>query len=215
MNMVIRQEQESDYKNVELLLREAFWNLYFPGCDEHYTAHLIRQHQDFIPELSMIIEIDNQLAGVIFYTRSYVVDKEGRQFPTITFGPVAIHPTFQGQGLGRKLIMFSIAKAKELKFEMIIIMGYPYHYKPYGFEGTKKFDISLPDGKFYTGVMALPLQEDYQHLKGTLYTSPVFESITPEGLEQFDKQFPFKEKLTTPSQINFEKAVVEIDNNIY
>ena len=58
MNIPIRQEQPQDYDTVEQITREAFWNLYRPGCEEHLIVHKLRKHPDFIPELAFVIELE-------------------------------------------------------------------------------------------------------------------------------------------------------------
>ena len=58
MNMTIRREERKDYRAVESLTRQAFWNLYVPGCVEHYLVHLLRRHRDFVPELDFVLELD-------------------------------------------------------------------------------------------------------------------------------------------------------------
>lgn len=215
MTITIRHEEEKDYRIVEEITREAFWNLYFPGAVEHLLVHNIRKHPDYIPELSYVIELDNQIIGSIFYTKAKVIDKEGVAHPIITFGPVSISPAYHRQGFGRMLIEHSLAEAKRLGFNAIILGGFTYHYHPYGFVGTKKYNISMPDGKFYTGVMALPLFEGaLDGISGSVHFS---EALYPDEslLDDFDQTFPPKEKQVLPHQADFEKAVSEIDNHDY
>lgn len=215
MAITIRHEEEKDYRIVEEITREAFWNLYFPGAVEHLLVHNIRKHPDYIPELSYVIELDNQIIGSIFYTKAKVIDKEGVANPIITFGPVSISPAYHRQGFGRMLIEHSLAEAKRLGFNAIILGGFTYHYHPYGFVGTKKYNISMPDGKFYTGVMALPLFEGaLDGISGSVHFS---EAMYPDEslLDDFDQTFPPKEKQVLPHQADFEKAVSEIDNHDY
>ncbi|ASN60019.1 GNAT family N-acetyltransferase [Latilactobacillus curvatus] len=215
MTITIRHEEEKDYRIVEEITREAFWNLYFPGAVEHLLVHNIRKHPDYIPELSYVIELDNQIIGSIFYTKAKVIDKEGVAHPIITFGPVSISPAYHRQGFGRMLIEHSLAEAKRLGFNAIILGGFTYHYHPYGFVGTKKYNISMPDGKFYTGVMALPLFEGaLDGISGSVHFS---EAMYPDEslLDDFDQTFPPKEKQVLPHQADFEKAVSEIDNHDY
>ncbi|BDG66620.1 GCN5 family acetyltransferase [Enterococcus innesii] len=215
MTITIRHEKEKDHRIVEEITREAFWNLYFPGAVEHLLVHNIRKHPDFIPELSFVIALDNEIIGSIFYTKAKVIDKHGGVHPIITFGPVSISPEYQRQGFGRMLIEHSLAEAKRLGFNAIILGGFTYHYHPYGFVGTKKYNISMPDGKFYTGVMALPLFEGaLDGISGSVHFSEAmypYESI----LNDFDKTFPPKEKKVLPHQSDFEKAVSEIDTYDY
>lgn len=216
MNINIKRETPADYKIVEEITREAFWNLYVPGCEEHLLVHNLRQSKDFIKELSFIIELDNEIVGSIFYSHSTIVSPSGNEYKTISFGPVSIHPKYHRQGLGFKLITHSINEAKKLGFTSIVIGGYPYHYNIYGFTGAKKYNIYLPDGKFYTGILALELKPDaLADISGAVHFSECLEAATQAQLDIFDKLFPAKEKLACDSQKQFELAISEIDNNTY
>lgn len=104
MNINIRNIEYKDFRKVEEVSREAFWNLYFPGCSEHFVIHNIKDHKDFIPKLSFVIELDGEIIGSIIYTHSKVISKDNKEYDTISFGPVFIDPRFHRLGLGRKLI---------------------------------------------------------------------------------------------------------------
>ncbi len=211
MDTIIRNVKNEDFKIVEEVAREAFWNLYFPGCEEHFVIHKMQNHCDYLPELSFVIEINGKIIGSIFYTKSSVVDKDNNEHSTITFGPVSILPKYHRQGLGRKLITHSINKAKELGYKGILTLGYPYHYEPYGFKGGKIFNISMEDGKFYKGLLVLPLYENsLENISGYAKFSDVF-AIDNEELENFDKIFKFKEKKIQNSQKEFQIACSMID----
>lgn len=212
MDIVIRHEKPEDCKVVEEVAREAFWNLYFPGCSEHFVIHKLRKHADFIPELSFVIEVDGEVAGSIFYTKSKIVSEDGKSLDTITFGPVSISPDKHRMGLGRQLIEHSIELAREMGHPAILTMGYPYHYEPYGFEGGKAYKVSMPDGKFYKGLLVLPLYEGaLDDVSGYAVFSDVLEEPTKEELDAFDKQFPYKEKKVQESQKEFEIAATMLD----
>lgn len=211
MSIKIRNENPKDYRVVEEIAREAFWNLYFPGCHEHFVVHKMRSHKDFIEELSFVIEIDGEIVGAIFYTHSKIVSKDNKEYKTISFGPVFISPKFHRQGLGRKLITHSIKTAKEMGYSAILTLGYPYHYEPYGFLGGKKYNISMPDGKFYKGLLVLPLYEGaLDNISGYAVFSDVLE-VSDDEVDGFDKSFPPKEKKFQESQVEFETASSMLD----
>ncbi len=211
MNIIIRNEDSKDYKVVEEIAREAFWNLYFPGCHEHFVIHKMREHKDFIKDLSFVIEVDGKIVGGIFYTHSKIVSEDNKEYKTISFGPVFISPNFHRKGLGRKLITHSIKAAKEMGYRAILTLGYPYHYEPYGFLGGKKYNISMPDGKFYKGLLVLPLYEDaLDNISGYVEFSDVLDSNDDE-VNEFDKSFPPKEKKFQESQLEFETASSMLD----
>ena len=212
MTIKIRQETLADYRRVEELAREAFWNLYFPGCHEHFVIHRLRSHTDFIPELTFVLEVDGVVQGAIFYSRSSITAPDGVQYPTITFGPVFIAPQLHRQGLGRALITHSIQKAKEQGHRAILTLGYPYHYEPYGFCGGKRYGISMPDLQYYKGLLVLPLFAGaLDGISGYVRFSEVLEEVPEQEAEDFDAGFPKKEKAFQPSQLEYEQAAAQLD----
>jgi len=213
MDINMRCEKPEDYRKVEEATREAFWNLYFPGCNEHVSIHKLRQSDDFIPELTCVLEADGEIIGSIFYSHSKIVSADGLEYPVITFGPVSIIPRFHRQGLGRKLITHTIEEARKQGHRAIMILGYPYHYRPYGFTRGKKYGISLPDGKFYTGLQVLPLYEGaLEGINGQAVFSDAFE-VSEEETEEYDNSFSFKNKSVQVSQKEFEIACAELDED--
>ncbi|MGG5461259.1 GNAT family N-acetyltransferase [Clostridium sp. B9] len=204
MNIKIRNERQEDYRKVEEVAREAFWNLYVPGCAEHCAIHKLRSHPDFIPELTFVIEVNEEIVGSIFFSHSKIVSEDNVELKTISFGPVCILPSMHRQGLGRKLITHSIEEAKKLGYKAILTLGYPYHYEPYGFLGGKNYSISMPDGKFYKGLLVLPLYEGaLDNFSGSAFFSEALEP-SEEEIEEFDKTFPPKLKQFQHSQKEFE-----------
>ncbi|MGL5084496.1 MAG: GNAT family N-acetyltransferase [Clostridium sp.] len=211
MNIIIRNEVQEDYRKVLEVTREAFFNLYFPGCNEHMVIHNMRSHPDFIKELSFVIEVDGEIIGSIFYTHSKIISKDNTIHKTITFGPVSILPSFHRKGFGYKLISHSIKKAKELGFTAILTLGYPYHYEPYGFVSGKKYGISMEDGKFYKGLLVLPLYEGaLNNVNGYVEFADLFDP-TEDEVNEFDKSFPEKIKGFKESQKEFEESVSMLD----
>lgn len=218
MNILVRNEESKDYRRVEEVAREAFWNLYCPGTDLHYVVNKVRSHKDFIKELAFVIEVNGVIEGAIFYTEAKIVSKDGKEHKMASFGPVFISPEFHRKGLGRELITHSMEKAKEMGYKAILTLGYPYHYKPYGFLGGKKYNISMGDMNFYTGLLVLPLYEGaLDNITGYAVFSDGLE-VYPEELEKvesFDKNFAPKEKKIQESQKKFAIACVELDEEIY
>ncbi len=213
MNIVIRHEEEKDYFAVANVTREAFWNLYKQGCEEHLVVNKIRNHKDYLPTLSFVIEVDGEIAGSIFYTKSKIQSNDGTEHETITFGPVSILPKYHKMGLGKQLIEHSINVAKQEGHKAILTLGYPHHYTPYGFVGGKKHNICMGDGNYYIGLLVLPLYENaLQSISGVACFSDVFE-VSEEEVEQFDKKFDFKEKRFQQSQKDFEVACSTLDTN--
>jgi predicted N-acetyltransferase YhbS len=199
----IRNEKEADYKRVEEITRKAFWNLYIPGCNEHYLVHIMRSHKDFLPELALVIEVDNQIIGNIMYTKTKLIDEFGEQKDILTFGPVCILPEYQRMGYGKKLMEYSFKKAATLGYEVIVIFGNPNNYISSGFKSCKKFNVCLEDGTFPSAMMVKELKPDVlDGRKWVYYQSPVFE-IDEREAERFDEGLESLEKKYQLSQEEF------------
>ncbi|MCR9143431.1 MAG: N-acetyltransferase [bacterium] len=206
----IRNEQPQDHRTVEELTRDAFWNLYFPGCDEHYLVHIMRDHPDFIPEMAFVAELDGKIVGNIMFTKSSLMDEAGGKLDTITFGPVCVHPDYQGRGVGPALIRHSIDLARKNDVNAIAILGHPRNYVKYGFVSSRDLLVSDAEGRYPFGQLVLELKA------GVLSTNPVarklhisslFEQLTEERVAEFDRTFPEKEKSETATQVEFGIAV--------
>lgn len=130
----IRNERKEDYSIVEEITRKAFYNVYVPGCMEHYLVHVMRDHEDFIPELDFVLERDGQVIGNIMYTKAKLTDENGTEKEILTFGPVSVLPEYQRNGYGKLLINHSCQKAAELGFDVIVILGSPANYVSCGFQ---------------------------------------------------------------------------------
>jgi predicted N-acetyltransferase YhbS len=199
----IRNEEEADYKRVEEITRKAFWNLYIPGCNEHYLVHIMRSHKDFLPELALVIEVDNQIIGNIMYTKTKLIDEFGEQKDILTFGPVCILPEYQRMGYGKKLMEYSFKKAATLGYEVIVIFGNPNNYISSGFKSCKKFNVCLEDGTLPSAMMVKELKPDVlDGRKWVYYQSPVFE-IDEREAERFDEGLESLEKKYQLSQEEF------------
>ncbi len=205
MNKIIkiRNEEETDYERVEEITRKCFWNLYVPGCNEHYLVHVMRSHKDFLPELDLVIEVDDQIIGNIMYTKTKLIDESGEEKNILTFGPVCILPEYQRMGYGKKLMEYSFEKAAELDYDVIVIYGNPYNYVSRGFKSCKKYNISLENGTYPSAMMVKELKPDVlDGRKWVYYQSPVFE-IDEQEAERFDEGLESLEKKFQPSQEEF------------
>ena len=132
-NSTVRLENKEDWKEVEILTREAFWNKYHPGCSEHYILNQFRSRPDFVKELDYLIEENGRILAHIMYCHSEILCDDGRVIPIITFGPVSVLPEYQGKGYGSKLIRFTMGKALELGYGALAITGNPDYYRRFGF----------------------------------------------------------------------------------
>lgn len=194
MDIIIRHEEETDFFKVEELIREAFWNLYKPGCDEHYTAHNLRNSLDFIKELDFVAEINGDIVGSIMYTKSYVENEKKERIEIATFGPLCVHPKYQRIGIGTKLIEYTKEIVIKNKYPAIIILGDPHNYFKHGFKSGKNFNISTMDGKYPLGLLVLELKKDtFSNHKWKFKESDTYE-VNMEEVELYDKKFPVKKK---------------------
>lgn len=206
-NIIIRHECESDYRIVENLTREAFWNVYRPGCTEHYVLHHYRQNPDFIPELDFVMECDGVLMGQVIFSKAELIADDGSTIPVLTFGPISIGPEYKRKGYGLKLLRYALGKAKELGYGAVFMEGNIEFYKHAGFVLASSLHIHYhgedrnSEVPFFLG---LELQEGYLGGVEATYHTPKGYFIAeedPEGFEKFDAEFPEKEKKVLPGQL--------------
>ena len=206
MEITIRREEEQDYKVVEHLTREAFWNLYKPGCDEHYLVHIMRSHPDFVSELDFVALHENRIVGNIMYTKSHLVSEDNCRMETLTFGPISVLPEFQGKGIGSKLISHTKEIARRDGYSAIIILGDPRNYCKHGFQSSRDYNISNSEGKYPYGQLTLELTpEIFKGRNWKFYYSEIF-NIKEEDAENFDKLFEPKIRKIQHSQVEFSIA---------
>lgn len=204
-NYIIRNETEHDYRTVENLTREAFWNQYVPGCDEHYFVHMMRSHPDFIPELDFVLELDGEIIGNIMHTHSRLVDEAGREKQALTFGPISILPAYQRQGYGKALIEHAFAAAVQLGYDTVVIFGNPGNYVSRGFRSCKKCDVGLAGDVYPSALLVKELIPGaLDGRKWIFRASDAGECCADtEAVATFDATFPPKEKRWQPSQEEF------------
>ena len=205
-NYKIRVEEKKDYEIVENLTRECFWNVYRPGCTEHFVLHCYRKNLDFIPELSLILELEGKIIGHVMYSWSHIDSDDGRKIKMMTFGPICIHKDYQRKGYGKKLLDYSMEKAKQMGAGWLLICGNINFYGKSGFvkastKGIKYSEYPEDDAPFF---LCKELQKDFlQDIKGS-YKDPdgyLIAEKNPELFEKYDSKFPKKEKLKCPGQL--------------
>lgn len=198
---LLRLEEPLDYSEVEHLVREAFWNLYQPGCDEHYLLHLLRDSAGYMPELHFVAVDGGHIIGSIVYSRSKVVDDGGNEWPALTFGPLSVLPDYQRKGIGSALIHHTVSLAEQNGERAIIIFGNPAYYSRFGFRPSSDFDITLPDGNTFDAFQTLELHSGaLDGVHGKYYADETFSELDPDKVAAFDSAFPEKEKLRLPGQ---------------
>ena len=199
----IRHERESDYKNVEDITRKAFYNVYVPGCMEHYLVHIMRGHEDFIPELDFVIEVDGQTVGNIMYTKSKLTDEGGTEKEIVTFGPVSILPKYQRKGYGKMLIEHSLKRAAELGYEAVVIMGSPANYVGSGFQYCRKYNICVEKGKYPAAMLVKELKPGALDGRLWFYSDSPVMNVDEREAQAFDDGLEKMEKKWMPSQEAF------------
>lgn len=202
--IIIRPETKDDYRETENLTREAFWNVYRPGCMEHYVLHCYRDDPAFVPELDFVMELDGRIIGQVIYVRSEIVCDNGRKVPIMTFGPIGIAPDYKRQGYGKRLLDFSMEKAKEMGVGALAITGNILFYGKSGFVPAKTKGVCYaddPDAGYFLIRELIPGFLD--GLSGT-YRDPEGYFVCekdPEGFERFENTFPPKQKQKLPGQL--------------
>lgn len=205
--IVIRRETEADRRAVENLIRESFWNVYRPGCQEHYVIHRLRDDPAFVPELDLVMEKDGELIGQNMFMRAHISADDGRKIPIMTMGPIGIAPQYKRQGYGKLLLDYSVERAAALGCGALCFEGNIQFYGKSGFTCASAFGIryhGLPEGADASFFLCRELAEGYLNSVTGEYAPPEGYFVAerePEAFERFDAQFPPKVKLKLPGQL--------------
>ena len=205
-NIIVRLERKSDHRIVENLTREAFWNVYKPGADEHYFVHTMRSHPDFIPELAFVLELNGEIVGNIMYTKASLEDENGNRKEIISFGPLCISPKYQRQKLSKILIEHSFNVARGMGYDANVNFGNPGNYVSRGFVSCKKKNVSfVREGNHPTALLVCELVPGALDGKRWMFipSSAADCCDDTEAVLAFDATFPEKEKKWMPSQEEF------------
>lgn len=203
-NFIIRLETENDRRENEFLVREAFWNVYKPGCSEHYVLHVLRDDPAFVKELNFVMVQNGRLIGQNIFVRTVINADDGRVVDVLTMGPICITPDLQRMGLGRKLLDFTVEKARSMGFGAVLFEGNINFYGKSGFDYAEKFGIryhDLPDGADQSFFLCKELKEGYLDGVTGVYQTPQGYYVPDDEMEEFDKNFPPKQKLKLAGQI--------------
>lgn len=205
MDIKIRKIDKEDHYNVECMTKKAFWNLNMPGCDEHYLVHRIWSEPGYLPEASLLAEVDQTVVGVILYTKCRLETENG-DVEVLTFGPLCVDPDYQNLGIGGRLLTESMELAKQLNYIGILICGVPTYYPKFGFKTADAFGITMPDGSNFDAFMGYELKENaFSNSKGKFYEPEsldcdIHDAEYMKRLEEFDKDYPYMEKKVLPGQ---------------
>lgn len=199
----IRNEELKDYEIVENITRDAFYNLYIPGCMEHYLVHTMREHEDFIRELDFVLELDGEVIGYIMYTKATLTDESGKGKNILTFGPLCIDPKYQRIGYGKLLIRHSFEKAAVMGYDTVVIFGAPTNYVSSGFVSCKKHHICVEGDKFPAAMLVRELKPGALDGRRWYYKDSPVMNVQPEDALAYDDTLSPKERKHTASQEEF------------
>lgn len=203
-NITIRLEKIEEYHEVENLVRESFWNVYRPGCLEHYVLNQLRIDPDFISELDLVMEMDGRLIGQIIFMKAVIKADDGRTIPIIIMGPICITPELKRKGYGKILLEYSLDKAARMGFGAVCIEGNIDFYGKSGFTYASEFGIcyhGLPEGEDASFFLCRELIPGYLEGITGEYETPAGYFVNEAEVEEFDKSFTYKEKLKLPGQL--------------
>lgn len=205
---IIRKEKDSEQHEVENLVREAFWNVYRPGCLEHYVLHCLRKDEAFIPELNLVMTIEKDgkelLIGQVMCMKAEIFLDNGTPLPIMTLGPIGIHPDFKRQGYGKALLDYTLQRAAEKGFGAVCFEGNIDFYGKSGFTFASEYGVryhGLPEGEDASFFLCKELKAGFLAGVSGEYSTPQGYFVNEEECEEFDKLFPPKQKLRLPGQL--------------
>ncbi len=203
-DFIIRNETKKDYAEVENLIRESFWNVYRPGCSEHYVMHVLRDDPAFVPELDFVMEKDGKLIGQNMFMKTVINADDGRDVPVLTMGPICITPELKRKGYGKRLLDYSLEKAALMGFGAVLFEGNILFYGKSGFTYARDFSIryhDLPEGTDDSFFLCRELKPGYLSGVTGVYQTPRGYYVDDADVENFDRNFPPKQKLKLPGQL--------------
>jgi len=201
---IIRLEKIEERREVETLVRESFWNVYRPGCLEHYVLNQLRNDPAFVPELNFVMEKDGRIIGQNVFMRASIKADDDRDIPIMTMGPICIANEYKRQGYGKTLLDYSLEKAAELGCGALCFEGDINFYGKSGFTFASRYGIryhGLPEGADASFFLCKELIPGYLEGITGEYSTPEGYFVDEREAEKFDKEFPPKEKLKLPTQI--------------
>ena len=203
-NITIRIEKKEEYREVENLVRESFWNVYRPGCLEHYVLNQLRKDPDFVTELDFVMEENGKLIGQNIFMKTVIKADDGRDIPIMTMGPICITPELKRKGYGKVLLDYSLEKASEMGCGAVCFEGNIDFYGKSGFKYAGEFGIryhGLPEGEDASFFLCKELIPGFLDGVTGEYATPAGYFVDEAEAEKFDKTFPYKEKLKLPGQL--------------
>lgn len=159
MNISIRQEETSDFESVFELIKAAFASVTMSDHKEHFLVERLRNSTAFVPELSMVAEIEGKIVGHILLTK-IKIKTASQEFGSLALAPVSVLPEHQHQGIGAMLITEAHNTARNQGFRSIVLLGHETYYPRFGYRQADQFGIELPFDVPKENVMAIELVEN-------------------------------------------------------
>ena len=206
-DITLRREEERDHRAAEHLVREAFWNVYRPGCMEHFVLHRFRRDPAFVPELDIVMERDGEIIGQNMFARAEIACDDGTALPILTMGPICVHPACQRRGLGKLLLDHCLEQAAALGYGAVCFEGNIAFYGKSGFTTADRFGLryhGLPEGADASFFLCRELKSGYLAGISGVYAPPEGYFVAerePEAFARFDREFPPKQALKLPGQL--------------
>ncbi len=203
-DFTIRLEEAGDHREVEELIRGSFWNVYRPGCSEHYVIHVLRNDPAFVKELDFVMIKQGRIIGQNMFMKTVIEGDDGREIEVLTMGPICIANDLKRQGYGKELLGYSLEKAAEMGFGAVLFEGNIGFYGKSGFDYASRFGIryhDLPEDADASFFLCKELISGYLDGVTGVYQTPKGYYVDDKDVEEFDKSFPPKEKLKLPGQI--------------
>lgn len=206
MTPTLRPEQPADYRETETVTREAFWNHFGPGCDEHYLVHIMRGCPAFVPPLDVVALDGDKIVGNVMYMKGLIQADDAREYEVLSLGPISVLPGWQGKGIGGRLIEHTRALARDMGYRAILLLGDPDFYTRQGFVPAETRGIRTADDMYAAALHVCQLYEGA--LAGGRYFEDAIYEVDAAAAAAFDKGFPPKERVTgTPTQERFNQVV--------
>lgn len=203
-NIIIRLERKEEYREVENLVRESFWNVYRPGCLEHFVLNQLRDNPDFIAELDYVMELNGKLIGQSVFMKAVIKADDGSDIPIVTMGPICITPELKRKEYGKVLLDYSLDQVAKMGFGAVCFEGNIDFYGKSGFTYAGEFGIryhGLPEGEDASFFLCKELIPGYLDGITGEYGTPAGYFVDEAEADEFDKGFSYKEKLTQPGQL--------------
>lgn len=201
---IIRLEKKEERRTVENLVREAFWNVYRPGCLEHYVLNQMREHPDFISALNFVLEKDGEVIGQNVFVHAAICADDGRAVPIAAMGPICIANAYKRQGWGKRLLDYTLERAREYGIKAVCFEGNIDFYGKSGFTVASDFGLryhDVPEGEDAPFFLCRELEAGYLDGVTGEYTPPSCYFVDEGEAEEFDRLFPAKRKEKLPGQL--------------